>query len=137
MDLDGIQEPAPPYSREDPFPTPEGPPPAYKEPPSYEDVVGHAEPLGEPVGMAEFQIMISRPRTLSSQRKRGLSDASARSTRERKSRSRAVFAAEIEICTMPYARPNLLSPSPTLFSVDLYNFSPLVCRYVALHLATT
>ncbi|KAF8179247.1 hypothetical protein K438DRAFT_1977319 [Mycena galopus ATCC 62051] len=53
MDLDGIQEPAPPYSREDPFPTPEGPPPAYKEPPSYEDVVGHAEPLGEPVGMAE------------------------------------------------------------------------------------
>ena len=39
MDLDGIQEPAPPYSREDPFPTPEGPPPAYEHPPSYEDVV--------------------------------------------------------------------------------------------------
>ncbi|KAF8185880.1 hypothetical protein K438DRAFT_1973721 [Mycena galopus ATCC 62051] len=39
MDLDGIQEPAPPYLREDPFPTPKGPPPAYKHPPSYEDVV--------------------------------------------------------------------------------------------------
>ncbi|KAF8135313.1 hypothetical protein K438DRAFT_1786939 [Mycena galopus ATCC 62051] len=54
MDLDGIvQEPAPPYSREDPFPTPEGPPPAYQHPPSYEDVVGPAEPLGELVGMVE------------------------------------------------------------------------------------
>ncbi|KAF8143929.1 hypothetical protein K438DRAFT_1993362 [Mycena galopus ATCC 62051] len=30
MDLDGIQEPAPPYSREDPFPTPEGPPPTQR-----------------------------------------------------------------------------------------------------------
>ncbi|KAF8133463.1 hypothetical protein K438DRAFT_1998178 [Mycena galopus ATCC 62051] len=39
MDLDRIQEPAPPYSREDPFPMPEGPPPAYEHPPSYEDVV--------------------------------------------------------------------------------------------------
>ncbi|KAF8144161.1 hypothetical protein K438DRAFT_1783122 [Mycena galopus ATCC 62051] len=41
MDIDGIvQEPAPPYSRNDPFPPPEGPPPAYQHPPSYEDVVG-------------------------------------------------------------------------------------------------
>ncbi|KAF8172856.1 hypothetical protein K438DRAFT_2055814 [Mycena galopus ATCC 62051] len=114
MDLDGIQEPAPPYSWEDPFPTPEGPPPAYKEPPSYEDVVGHAEPLGEPVGMAESpMIMISRPRALSSQRKRGLSDASARSTRERKSRSHAVFAAEIEISPPQPMRAFLSLPLPS------------------------
>ncbi|KAF8190052.1 hypothetical protein K438DRAFT_1971533 [Mycena galopus ATCC 62051] len=48
-----LLDPVPPYSREDPFPTPEGPPPAYEQPPSYEDVVGRAEPCGELVGMVE------------------------------------------------------------------------------------
>ncbi|KAF8156323.1 hypothetical protein K438DRAFT_1986908 [Mycena galopus ATCC 62051] len=57
MDIDGIvQEPAPPYSRNDPFPAPEGPPPAYQHPPSYEDVVGRVVHLGEAMGMMEVSM---------------------------------------------------------------------------------
>jgi len=57
MDVHGIQNPAPPYAREDPFPTPQGPPPAYEHPPVYEDIFGPAEPLGDPMQMTELPII--------------------------------------------------------------------------------
>jgi len=57
MDVDGIPNPAPPYAREDPFPTPQGPPPAYEHPPAYEAIFGPAEQLGDPMQMTESSII--------------------------------------------------------------------------------
>ncbi|KAF8171160.1 hypothetical protein K438DRAFT_2059264 [Mycena galopus ATCC 62051] len=102
MDVDGIPNPAPPYAREDPFPTPQGPPPAYEHPPAYEAIFGPAEQLGDPMQMTESSIII-----ISSRRKwgRGLSAASARRMRAPRRGSAANSAARTEPISTLFESP--------------------------------
>ncbi|KAF8125053.1 hypothetical protein K438DRAFT_1791252 [Mycena galopus ATCC 62051] len=120
MDVDGIPNPAPPYAREDPFPTPQGPPPAYEHPPAYEAIFGPAEQLGDPMQMTESSI-IPDNHIVEEEMGRGLSAASARRMRAPRRGSAANSAARTEPISTLFESPRT--------SVSAYLTPTLWCSF--------